>query len=310
MLEDFLPGGSGKQQPQMLIVSSSHAVDLYHFVAAIGHTIHPDPPRTGELQCIAGKRSSSFSVPENETEIDGKSTESKSKKRPLYTETQPLSESERAELLEILTDNKLLARLHERMTDAEIEGVLEIYRALPQRPRWEPHIYSYGDRSDIRMRRLDFQAKQKSILLGEVTEGRVRIFDSDRKPLKALGWDVLLPPSDAREYLKRIGIASAEFMGGVLEDSSLNKLDASPTSSEKFVPKEKLKPWTDEECKRLWNFFSEHGRKKTEEIHQEAGYTRMAVFKALKKCEKVNEAAAEAPAPSQLPRAFFRQLTS
>ena len=85
---------------------------------------------------------------------------------------------------------------------------------------WEPQIYSQADRLQNRDERVAVWQRHSALLRGEIAQGRVRIFDSDRIPMDALraATPTFLVRDDARTYLARIDLRLEEVMQVPFDD--------------------------------------------------------------------------------------------
>lgn len=109
---------------------------------------------------------------------------------------------------EVLTDLLIsLPHLNGRMSEQQIADFMKAYRALPNRPLWEPVVIDDEFRSINRNERLDVKISHKRKIEELISAGKIRSMDANHVPLKRLGFDTHIPREDAISYLNQYNLS-------------------------------------------------------------------------------------------------------
>ncbi|PBI87815.1 hypothetical protein BKP43_38810 [Variovorax boronicumulans] len=178
---------------------STSPIHFEKFVYAIANHLCPEPPNEPGIACVLGRQyfqpgpgNGLYSVP-----------------------TKGLSSSDAAVLQALIAKHgDALPALRPKMSDGDIAAFMSAYRALVDRPDWEPKIDSDEDRMKRREERAEIRHVHAELLKSEIAKGRIRIFDIYRIPQIALQAAVhsFLPREDAQSYASGAGLSLRALM--------------------------------------------------------------------------------------------------
>lgn len=168
--------------------------DLLHLIA---EALHPDPPALAGLPGVLGKRRFH---PE----------------AGVYTARESISAEEQDVLRALLQAQKShLPPLRPVMNGEELAAFLRAYRDLPDRPPWEPALYTEHDVAALRSLRQSARRVHDTALKVAIAQGRMRHFDVDRMAVMPhFQLITYVPHEDVRSYLRPMALDLQAMLQG------------------------------------------------------------------------------------------------
>lgn len=173
-------------------------VNCWALVREIARAIVPDlNPKAAGIECVVAKRPDpiAITVPQDVPDIGGQAFEAQAVE-------QMLTDSDRQYLLCVLPD---LPELKIPFPDEIASAFLEAFRALPDRPAWQPVLLSEArwlqEDSRIIAERWAKASQHLQVLQHWLDTGRIRAFRSRHVPATELLVGTLIPRQDVLTYL-------------------------------------------------------------------------------------------------------------
>lgn len=160
--------------------------DLLHLIA---EALHPDPPALAGLPGVLGKR---LFHPE----------------AGVHTARESISAEEQDVLRALLQAHQSrLPPLRPVMNGEELAAFLRAYRDLPDRPPWEPALYTEHDVAALRSLRQSARQIHDTALKVAIAQGRMRHFDVDRMAVMPhFQLITYVPHEDVQSYLRPMAL--------------------------------------------------------------------------------------------------------
>src|ERR1051325_9363846 len=100
------------------------------------------------------------------------------------------------------------------MTDEEVAAFQKAYRRIPERPEWQPHIFSDAERRQLREEPQEIRHAHGKLLKQAIARGRLRLFDAHRLPQQGPQPDAhsFFTREDAQTYLEGSGYSLADVI--------------------------------------------------------------------------------------------------
>lgn len=177
---------------------SDDLINCWALVREIARAIVPDlNPKAAGIECVVAKRPDpiTITVPQDVPDIGGQAFEAQAVE-------QMLTDSDQQYLLRVLPD---LPELKIPFPDEIASAFLEAFRALPDRPAWQPVLLSEArwlqEDSWIIAERWAKASQHLQVLQHWLDTGRIRAFRSRHVPATELLIGTLIPRQDVLSYL-------------------------------------------------------------------------------------------------------------